>query len=194
MPKCDTEDLKKLFRNARDQETIADNSKESYTFKKPNEGKAAALDDGYDNFLEKYHNLNENTILAYAPKDLVYHFREVSRRNGFSYVIANMKRDVGLFKTALKRYNAWEICLMIEFIFESGQEYIAKDTVQPTIIISSMCNSIFADAVKWHNDEYVPSVKKISAPHMRLREERFTTENDVGTRKAKIGEWGDEND
>lgn len=199
MSKRDAEELKKSFRNTRGQEQI------SYEQKRPSDNSFKTIDntnksvssDDYKNFLEKYHNMSEEVIQTYKVKDLMYHFREVARRNDIKYVISNMKRDLGIFNLLRKEYNNWEVCLMIEFLFESEQTYIIKSSIQPTVLTSSWRNKIYNDAKDWQYDKYVPDEpKKVSKPltKPRVRDRTFITEDDNHKRKTRIGIWGDKND
>ena len=77
-------------------------------------------------------------------------------------------------------YTAREICLMIEFIFSKEQNYLEKGKVQPTILVSKYCNTIYNDSLLWANDEYTPSAPK----HQYTREWNESSEDNI-----KIGEW-----
>ena len=84
-------DLSQAFRNSRGQST---ESSENFKPIKRRESKSSAE---YARFLEKMDDI-ENTCDSFTPRDLMYFFREKSREYGANYVIANMKRDMGVLK------------------------------------------------------------------------------------------------
>lgn len=145
------QDLMKSFRVARSQ------SLETYIPKKEDKPKRGKSNSSsfYQAFLGKYYNLEENLDML-GTRDLMYFFREKANENDCKYVIANMKRDMGIFKKLKENYSNREICLMIEFIFESDQDYLTKETIQPTVLISTMCNRIYNDSMLWVDDKYTP--------------------------------------
>lgn len=138
--------------------------------------------DRYSAFLEKYANLEE-TVDEFTTNDLMYFFREKAREAGVKYVIANMKRDLGIFKKLQSDYEPREICLMIEFIFCSGQKYLDVAITQPTVLASTWCNTIYRDSIAWANDEYDPNVRTVKQKAVR------EWSGDTSTDKAKVGEW-----
>lgn len=141
--------------------------------------------DPYSSFLGKYNHLSE-TIDEFKTQDLMYFFREKARESGVKYVIANMKRDMGIFKKLQENYTPREICLMIEFIFCSNQNYLDITITQPTVLSSSWCNTIYRDSILWANDEYEP-VEKTVTKKDRIKKREWQRE--VTGEKAVVGEW-----
>lgn len=109
----------------------------------------------YDAFSKKFEDL-ENTIDTFSTRDLVYYFREVSERKGHKYVIANIKKDMAIMKRLRESYSTKEICAMIEFLFESEQDYIDKARVSINLLGSQWINTIYADTMLWIDDKYIP--------------------------------------
>lgn len=109
----------------------------------------------YDSFLRKYADI-ENTIDGFTTRDLVYYFREIAQEQGFKYVVANIKKDMAIMKRLKEDYGIREICCMIEFLFESEQDYLDKDRLSPNILASRWINTIYADMLLWVDDKYVP--------------------------------------
>ena len=95
-----------------------------------------------------------------------------------------MNRDLGVFKKLLSNYTPREICLMIEFIFNSNQDYLDKTITQPTVLISGFCNKIYRDSMLWVEDKYSPDSKPKNRP------QREWVKN--SSNSAKIGDWEDE--
>ena len=153
MSKSDVGDLLRSFRNVRNQEEVT----EKRPLTKPLPFDA---EDDKKKFLRKLTNLTVDIIMSFTPQELIYYFQEVAKRQGVKYVIANMKRDIGVFKILRKKYDNMEICLMIEFLFESEQNYIDKATIQPTVLTSTWCNKIYSDAVSDSKGTYVPDMPK----------------------------------
>ena len=138
--------------------------------------------DRYTSFLEKYEDI-ENTVDTFTTNDLMYFFREKAKEAGVKYVIANMKRDLGIFKKLQTDYEPREICLMVEFIFFSEQTYLDKNITQPTVLSSTWCNTIYRDSIAWANDEYDPNDRPIKQKTVR------EWKGDTSTDSAKVGEW-----
>lgn len=128
----------------------------------------------YNAFLDKIRNLEE-TIDTFGTRDLVYYFREIAERNGHKYVVSNIKKDMAIFKRLQESYEKREICGMIEFLYESDQDYIDKDRISPNLLASSWVNTIYADMNLWVDDKYTPSSKKLK-PKAEKGEWKTTTE------------------
>ena len=109
----------------------------------------------YDMFLKKYNNLDE-TIDKLGTRELVYYFREIAQEQGYKYTISNIKKDMSIMKRLRNNYSNREICGMIEFLYESDQDYIEKDRLSPNILASSWVNTVYADMQLWVDDKYVP--------------------------------------
>lgn len=186
--KSKTQELLKAFRESRSQSTITSVEKrvgsveksrafsKGYTYKK----------DPYSSFMDKYSNL-EAEIDNFGAKDLVYFFREKAKEAGYKYVISNFARDGGVMKKVLTNYSSREICLMIEFLFNSEQDYLDKPTLSPTILSSRWCNTIYNDSMLWVEDKYIPKSKKSSK-----RIENREWHRDVDEEVAVIGDWEDD--
>lgn len=177
--KFDTSGLRESFRLIRNQ------NEERYTPPKEKSApkkKRNVSSDKYQSFLNKYWDL-ENSIETFNAQDLMYFFREKANENGVKYVIANMKRDLGIFKRLQANYTNQEICLMVEFMFCSEQDYLDRSRLQPTILVSSYCNTIYQDALLWLDDEYTPKTQY---------KRKSTKDREWGSpksNKATIGEW-----
>lgn len=188
-------DLLKAFRESRQQiqkpvENSVDNvnnsrrRNQSATFTR-GYGARPKKSDPYSSFLDKYNHLSE-TVDEFKTQDLMYFFREKARESGVKYVIANMKRDMGIFKKLQENYNPREICLMIEFIFCSNQNYLDISITQPTVLSSSWCNTIYHDSILWANDEYEPTERTVTKKE-RIKKREWQRE--VTGEKTSIGEW-----
>ena len=188
-------DLLKAFRESRQQiqQKPVDNSVDSVNNSRRSQrasftrgyGARPKSSDPYTSFLDKYYRLSE-TIDEFKTQDLMYFFREKARESGVKYVIANMKRDMGIFKKLQENYTPREICLMIEFIFCSNQNYLDTSITQPTVLSSNWCNTIYRDSILWANDEYEP-VERVVTKKERIKKREWQRE--VTGEKTTIGEW-----
>lgn len=140
----------------------------------------------YETFLRKYHNLEE-TIDKLGTRDLVYYFREIAQEQGYRYTISNIKKDMAIMKRLRANYDNREICGMIEFLYESDQDYLEKDRLSLNLLASSWVNTIYADMKLWVDDKYIPrSVQAKKKKNVKQREwdkDEAKTKNDV-----RIGE------
>ena len=136
----------------------------------------------YQIFLEKYADL-ENHIDSFKTQDIVYFFREKSKEAGARYIIANMKRDMGIFKKLQENFSVPEILLMIEFIFSGDQTYLDVNRTQPTVLASNWVNTIYQDSILWSKDRYT-EVKRGSSKSRTEKREWSSSNTD-----SKIGEW-----
>ena len=136
----------------------------------------------YDSFIRKYNNLEE-TIDSLGTRDLVYYFREIAEEKGYKYTISNIKKDMAIMKRLRANYTNREICGMIEFLYESDQDYLDKDRLSPNILASSWVNTIYADMKLWVEDKYIPrSVQTKKKKNIKQREwdkDDAQTNNDV---------------
>ena len=124
----------------------------------------------YEGFLVKYKDL-ENRIDDLGTRDLVYYFREVAQDSGYHYTIANIKKDMAIMKRLQENYSVREICGMIEFLYESEQDYLQKDRLSPNLLASQWVNTIYADMQLWVEDKYVPnSVQQKKKLRVKQRE------------------------
>ena len=132
----------------------------------------------YEGFLRKYNDL-ENSIDSMGTRDLVYYFREIAEEQGFKYVISNIKKDMAIMKRLKTNYSNREICVMIEFLYESDQDYLEKDRLSPNLLASSWVNTIYADMKLWVEDKYVPrGVKTKKKNNIKQREWDNSTKSD----------------
>lgn len=123
----------------------------------------------YDIFKRKYNDL-EHTIDDLGTRDLVYYFREISEEQGYRYVVSNIKKDMAIMKRLRTNYSNREICGMIEFLYESDQDYLEKDRLSPNILASSWVNTVYADMKLWVDDKYLPKKKKKKKKSIKQKE------------------------
>ena len=115
----------------------------------------------YDNFYRKYVDL-ESTIDSFGTRDLVYYFREIAEEHGHKYVISNIQKDMAIMKRLLNNYSNREICGMIEFLYDSEQDYLDKSRLSINLLASQWINTIYADMQLWVDDKYTPKSKQDS--------------------------------
>lgn len=151
--------------------------------KKPRKPKSGDKEEStYDQFLKKYRNIDK-CLEDFTPLDLVYYFRETARDIGNNYIISNFSRDISLMKKTLKHLSVEQVCLVIEFLFQSEQNYLDKKRVAPTILVSNWINTLTQDSQLWLEDNYEPSTKPKSN---KVEREWQDTEQ---SSKCAIGKW-----
>ena len=79
-------------------------------------------------------------------------------------------------------YSNREICGMIEFLYESDQDYLEKDRLSPNLLASQWVNTIYADMQLWVEDKYVPKKAKKAKKHHEWSQP-------VKETNSKIGDW-----
>ncbi|MBO8161066.1 MAG: hypothetical protein H0Z24_05470 [Thermosipho sp. (in: Bacteria)] len=135
----------------------------------------------YDKYKAKLENGN---IDKFSTRDFMYFFRDTANSVGIKYVIANIKKDMRVYKLLKERgYTNEEIYNMIRFLFLSEQDYLDKKTLQPTILLSGWCNKIYQDSQDWVNNEYVPTKKK------KFSQREWNKEVNNNDYEVSIGEW-----
>lgn len=136
----------------------------------------------YDLFLRKYNDLS-SSIDNLGTRDLVYYFREIAGEKGYKYTISNIKKDMAIMKRLKSNYSNREICGMIEFLYESDQDYLDKNRLSPNLLASQWVNTIYADMQLWVDDKYVPksvqAIKKKSIKQREWNREEAKTNDDV---------------
>ena len=96
-------------------------------------------------------------------------------------MISNIQKDMHIFKVLMQNYTNREICGMIEFLYNSEQDYLDKERLSPNILASQWINTIYADFNLWVEDMYVPKSKK------KHHNREWTAP--VESTETKIGEW-----
>lgn len=136
----------------------------------------------YDRYRKK---LEDGQLDKFNSRDLLYFFSDTANSNGVKYVIGNCKIGMRHFKLAKERgYSNEDLLAMIEFLFTSGQTYLAKEHIHTGILVSNWCNTIYNDTQLWLKDEYNPNKK--SNYNKPVRE---WTETSSDESKSSVGEW-----
>ncbi len=140
----------------------------------------------YEMFLEKYAHIEE-TIDTFTPLELLYLIRETAGERGYKYVIANVPKDLHMMKILCDRYSSREIWNMIDFLYNSDQDYLDKSKISPGILVSNWCNTIYPDSQRYIKGEYSSKgntqIKRIQ--QLKKREWSSSEKTD----KKKVGDW-----
>ncbi len=178
------QDLLKSFNESRGKVKRVDPSQYSPPILERGKSSSSGNSPQYEGYLAK---LKANNLDSFSTRDIMYLFRDVASRNGVKYIISKPNVDMRNFKLAIERgYTIKEILLMIEFLFDSEQDYLGKSSLHPGILLTGWCNRIYSDSQLWLEDKYTPYKQTKS----KKKVEREWTE-EPSTDKAKIGEWGD---
>ena len=144
----------------------------------PKERRADRPDPNYERHLRKR---ERGGFGDFNGLDLVYYFRDASKAAGCRYSVSNLVAEAACMKGLLEDYTAEEICGMVRFVFESGQDYMDKASCSPRLLAGNWRNSLYPDSQAWLAGEWAPKKSK----HIGKRE--------WGARKQatdiKIGEW-----
>lgn len=136
----------------------------------PKKNRSNQTSSPYEVFLYKYNNL-EDYIDKLGTRDLVYYFREIAEEKGYKYTISNIKKDMAIMKRLRANYDNREICGMIEFLYESDQDYLDKSRLSLNILASNWINTIYADMKLWVDDKYTPkSLQNKKAKNVKTKE------------------------
>lgn len=173
-------DLVSIMRQRRGQTTMRQQAVREPETPKRKTQKSGGM---YEQFLMKYADLDKY-IDSFKTRDLVYYFKKVAEDAGCKYVISNIQKDMHIFKVLMQScYDTREICGMIEFLYNSEQDYLDKERLSPNILASRWVNTIYADFKLWVDDEYVPKSKK------KYQKKEWTQPVDEENTETKIGEW-----
>jgi hypothetical protein len=171
-------DLVSTLRQRRGQVAVKNTQREPETPKKRNYSGGSQ----YEQFLRKYENLEEY-IDSFKTRDLTYYFKKVAEEAGFKYVISNVQKDMHIFKVLLQNYSPREICGMIEFLYNSEQDYLDRERLSPNILASSWINTVYADFKLWVEDKYIPRSKKRTSKKLKGEwESSDTVETQIGAK------------
>ena len=133
--------------------------------------------------------IESGNIEKLSSKDLLDFFRDKAVKNGIKYVASKPTIAMRNFNLALERgYSKEEILLMVEFLFESEQDYLDKKRLHPGILLTGWCNKIYQDSQDWLNDEYKTESQ---AKHSKRNGSREWVGEIPKEDQATIGEWGD---
>ena len=139
----------------------------------------------YDVFLHKCEDF-DNNVEKFNAVDLVFYLRKVAEEHGHKIYIANMAKEASLMKKLKAQYENVEICAMIEFLYDSDQDYLEKPRITVGTLCSRWATTIHEDAMLWVNDQYTPRSKRKNKVNKSSLRGEWDYDN---TKKTKIGEW-----
>lgn len=171
--------LAQSFYNAYGQTTTAPVS-EKRKPRKPN-----TVGESCSSFDRKFRELTgESLYKSFTALDLLCYFQKIARESGTDYIVANYAQEAGMFKNLMKKLPNLDICLMIEFLFKSGQTYLVDPS--PRVLVSKWLNTIRRDSLLWAEDKYNPNqpLAERGGKQKILREWSKKQEENV-----TIGEW-----
>lgn len=125
-----------------------------------------------NHYLKYAEKLNKREFDKFSSRDLLFYFKDKAKVNGIKFVstIQNDIRYMNNLKQARKNYEVAELMVMIEFLFDSEQDYLDKCTLHPGIFVTSWVNTIYRDTELWIDGNYVPRSKKLNSKKVRLEE------------------------
>ena len=168
------------FKNIRNRcKDVSDSGKEPPKREKRHLKESVPKQTERDKFLCKLDDF-ENTVDFFTAPDLLLFYCHVAENAGVKYV-PSKARDCGALKRLTADYSNKEICLMIEFIFNSGQDHVDPFITRPTVLISVWQSTLYRDSLLWAEDKYIPKTK---AKHSKREWTKNSDEVSI-----KIGEW-----
>ena len=106
----------------------------------------------------------ELDIDNFTHKDWRDYFISQYEKQGRRYIITQSKVEHSKIKTILvnlmKLFVPRDIKLIIDFIFESDQDIVAKPTASISLLSSSWINSLYQNATLWEDGKYKPKKEK----------------------------------
>lgn len=125
-----------------------------------------------NHYLKYAEKLNKREFDKFSSRDLLFYFKDKAKVNGIKFVstIQNDIRYMNNLKQARKNYEVAELMVMMEFLFDSEQDYLDKHTLHPGIFVTSWVNTIYRDTELWIDDKYVPRSKKLNSKKVKLEE------------------------
>lgn len=145
-------------------------------------------DTGSRYYAQYQSKLEKGELSKFSTRDMMYFFRDTAEQNGVKYVIANPKVAMRHFKLSIERgYTKEEILSMIEFLFTSGQTYLALDKIHTGILTTNWCNTIYSDTKLWLDDRYDPTNKYHKQNKDKFQNREWDKEKEESN--ISIGEW-----
>lgn len=179
----DNKDLRASLRRSYNSVVGLSLSNEDLQPPQSNKPKKREKKNAYDLFLKKYSKLSES-IDSLNTKELLYLFRQIAEDSGYKYVIANFKKDMAIMKKLRDNYSNKEIWDMIDFLYNSEQDYLDKSRLSPNILVSQWCNTVYSDSQLYIEGEF--SSKPVKTKRKKQLKNREWSKSE---KTSKVGEW-----
>jgi hypothetical protein len=174
------------LRQSRGQElTVVNNKKSTLKHKDVKSQSTKRREKAIKDFNLKLDDL-EKYVSEFNNQDLLFYFMYCYEKRIHKSFRPNYQRDLTVFKELLNYYSAEDICLMIEFLFNSPQDYISRFSMKPTIFKTGWCEKIFEDSNLWVDDQYYNLEDKKSGADKRNHN---SSTWDISEETVTIGEW-----
>lgn len=147
------------------------------------ERKVHSTTNHYMKYAEK---LSKREFDKFSSRDLLFYFKDKAKANGIRFVstVQNDIRYMNNLKQARKNYEVTELMVMMEFLFDSEQDYLDKHTLHPGIFVTQWVNTIYRDTELWVEDKYVPRSRSFDTRKLKLEE--FKKNREWGDTKAEV--------
>lgn len=147
------------------------------------ERKVHSTTNHYTKYVEK---LSKREFDKFSSRDLLFYFKDKAKANGIRFVstVQNDIRYMNNLKQARKNYEVTELMVMMEFLFDSEQDYLDKHTLHPGIFVTQWVNTIYRDTELWIEDKYVPRSRSLDTRKLKLEE--FKKNREWGDTKAEV--------
>ena len=124
--------------------------------------KVKATDSNKARFLLK---LSEGEFNAFDHKDWFNYFCYKASEHGVKYITRNYAKEYAIIKSIMGEMSYTELKDMIDFVFDSPQDIVEKQTVGLWILSKGWINTIYQNTLLWKQGKYKPKT-----PQKRNRE------------------------
>lgn len=100
--------------------------------------------------------MNEELFDEFNEKDWFQYFVLKAEEQGVKYLVRNYAKDYTIIKSLQSELEWHEIKLMIDFVWESNQDIVEKQTMGVWILSKGWINSIYQNSLLWKDGKYKP--------------------------------------
>ena len=126
----------------------------------------------------------------FSSVDIIKYFQHLAKLAGSRYKVTNIPREAGQVKHLFNTYSPKELCIAIDFIFNSDQTYIDKQRSSLGILCHKWLVSLVPDSQDWVNGNYCSYSKARTKRQSALTKREWGERN--GKKLSSIGDWEDE--
>lgn len=129
----------------------------------------------------------ENEVPNFTNDDLIQYFMYLYETTNNKNYFVSWAKDRTVMTRLKEVFDTLDVCLMMEFLFNSDQTYLDKRSIGIGVIGSGWANKIHTDSILWSEDNYDDS-SRYKNKKSDERESSWNT-NDNSTSNVEIGEW-----
>lgn len=134
-------------------ETVRDNSKAPKQNRKKTQSTGDINKNNKARMLEK---LEDERFADFNEKDWFQYFVHKGAEHGVRYLVRNYAKDYTILKSIMTEMTWVELKLMIDFVWDSPQDIMDKQTVGIFILSKGWINTIYQNSILWRDGKYKP--------------------------------------